>query len=143
MRPYTFGRAGLGGMCVWWEVCASIYILTSGLGRYVRMVGGMCVLIHLDKWAWEVCVYDRLCPGLDRTKIYTVYAQYFWQGNHQIYGHVRCVYIRFWPTRFPFVYGLACLIWYVCVVMCVNLCVLVCYERFEGKQSWEHTRARF
>jgi hypothetical protein len=23
---------------------------------------------------------------------YTVYIQYFWQGNRQIYGHIRCVY---------------------------------------------------
>jgi hypothetical protein len=24
--------------------------------------------------------------------IYTVYIWYFWQGNHQIYGHIRCIY---------------------------------------------------
>jgi len=24
--------------------------------------------------------------------IYTVYIRYFWQVNHQIYGHIRCVY---------------------------------------------------
>ena len=24
--------------------------------------------------------------------IYTVYVRYFWQGNHQIYGHMRCIY---------------------------------------------------
>jgi len=24
--------------------------------------------------------------------IYTVYLQYFWQGNHQIYGHIPCTY---------------------------------------------------
>ena len=24
--------------------------------------------------------------------IYTVHIQYFWQGNHQIYGHIRCTY---------------------------------------------------
>jgi len=37
---------------------------------------------------------------------YTVYIRYFWQGNHQIYGHIRCIYtvlanpiyIGFWPT---------------------------------------------
>jgi hypothetical protein len=23
---------------------------------------------------------------------YTVYVRYFWQGNHQIYGHIRCIY---------------------------------------------------
>jgi len=22
----------------------------------------------------------------------------FWQGNHQIYGHIRCIYTSFWPT---------------------------------------------
>jgi len=31
--------------------------------------------------------------GLTRTIIHTVYTQYFWQGNHQIYGR-----IRFWST---------------------------------------------
>jgi len=24
--------------------------------------------------------------------IYTVNIRYFWQGNHQIYGHIRCIY---------------------------------------------------
>ena len=24
--------------------------------------------------------------------IYTVYIRYLWQGNHQIYGHIRCIY---------------------------------------------------
>jgi len=24
--------------------------------------------------------------------IHTVYIRYFWQGNHQIYGHIRCIY---------------------------------------------------
>jgi hypothetical protein len=24
--------------------------------------------------------------------IYTVHVRYFWQGNHQIYGHIRCIY---------------------------------------------------
>jgi hypothetical protein len=24
--------------------------------------------------------------------IYTVYIRYVWQGNHQIYGHIRCIY---------------------------------------------------
>jgi len=30
--------------------------------------------------------------------IYTVFTRYFWQANHQIYGHIRCIYIRFCPT---------------------------------------------
>jgi len=24
--------------------------------------------------------------------MYTVYIRCFWQGNHQIYGHIRCIY---------------------------------------------------
>jgi len=24
--------------------------------------------------------------------IYTEHIRYFWQGNHQIYGHIRCIY---------------------------------------------------
>jgi hypothetical protein len=24
--------------------------------------------------------------------IYTVYIRYFWQGNHQIYDYIRCIY---------------------------------------------------
>jgi len=24
--------------------------------------------------------------------IYTVYIRYFWQRNHQIYGHIQCIY---------------------------------------------------
>jgi len=24
--------------------------------------------------------------------IYTVYIRYYWQGNHEIYGHIRCIY---------------------------------------------------
>jgi len=31
--------------------------------------------------------------GLARTiYIYTVHIQYFWQGNHQLYGHIRSKY---------------------------------------------------
>ena len=31
--------------------------------------------------------------GLARTMYtYTVYMQYFWLGNHQIYGHIQCIY---------------------------------------------------
>jgi hypothetical protein len=33
--------------------------------------------------------YSHVCLGLARTVYtYTMYVQYFWQGNHQIYGYV-------------------------------------------------------
>ena len=33
------------------------------------------------------------------THTHTVYIQYCWQGKHQKYDHIRCKYIRFWPTQ--------------------------------------------
>jgi len=35
---------------------------------------------------------------VNQNHIHTVYIRYFWQGNHQIYGQIRFIYIRFWPT---------------------------------------------
>jgi len=29
---------------------------------------------------------------VDQNHIYTMYIRYYWQGNHQIYGHIRCIY---------------------------------------------------
>ena len=28
----------------------------------------------------------------------TVCVRYFWQGNYQIYCHVQCIHVWFWPT---------------------------------------------
>jgi len=40
-------------------------------------------------WARSLCVF----LGLARTiYIYTVYIRYYWQGNHQMYGHIQCIY---------------------------------------------------
>ena len=47
-----------------------------------------------DRGLWSFTVMSRV----GQNHIYTVCIRYFWQGNHQIYGHIRCVYIRFWPT---------------------------------------------
>ena len=38
----------------------------------------------------EYCLYHTCRVG--QNHIYTVYMRYFWQGNHQIYGHIRCIY---------------------------------------------------
>ena len=32
-----------------------------------------------------------LITRIGQNHIYTVYIQCFWQGNHQIYGHIRCI----------------------------------------------------
>jgi hypothetical protein len=46
----------------------------------------MCIItgyLHLI-----TCTITRV----GQNHIYTVCIRYFWQGNHQIYGHIRCLY---------------------------------------------------
>jgi len=43
--------------------------------------------------------------------IYTVHIRYLWQGNHQIYGHIRCIYTvlanpTYLHAELPFIKGL-------------------------------------
>ena len=33
----------------------------------------------------------HLMSRVGQNHIYTVYIRYLWQGNHQIYGHIRCI----------------------------------------------------
>ena len=56
--------------------------------------------------------------GLARTihtYVYTVYT-FFWQGNHHTYGHIRCVYTRFWPTL-----GIWFRRWHLCCRLATHL----------------------
>ena len=53
---------------------------------------------------FRCCSYTNMLPhwpyvfvGLAMT-IYTVYARYFWQGNHLKYTVIYGVYIRLWPA---------------------------------------------
>ena len=43
---------------------------------------------HICAW---VQIGFNMCR-VGQNHIYTVYIRYFWQGNHQIYGHIRCIY---------------------------------------------------
>ena len=43
-------------------------------------------------YTYKRCVIN-MCVGLATTIcIYTVYIRNFWQGNHQIHGHIQCTY---------------------------------------------------
>jgi hypothetical protein len=42
--------------------------------------------LRITGWVlWEM---DRV----GQNHVYTVFIRYVWQGNHQIYGHIRCIY---------------------------------------------------
>jgi hypothetical protein len=44
---------------------------------------GLCIVYFV------ICATLHICR-VGQNHIYTVYVLYFWQGNHQIYGHIRC-----------------------------------------------------
>jgi len=68
--------------------CVSVIMSES-----VRFVG-VC------EASWNVleCAFVSDCSTklhihrVGQNHIYMVYIRYFWQGNHQIYGHIRCIY---------------------------------------------------
>ena len=41
---------------------------------------------------WGRAVMALLVSRVGLTHKYTVHVRYFWQGNHQIYGHIQCIY---------------------------------------------------
>ena len=43
-------------------------------------------------WQGHCGIYPRVVSRVGQNHKYTVHIRYFWQGNHQIYGHVRCIY---------------------------------------------------
>jgi len=62
-------------------------------------------------------IYLCMCR-VGQNHIYTVYIRYFWQGNHQIYGHIQCIYtVLANPMH-------VCLL-FVCLCVCVCVCVCV------------------
>ena len=68
--PYSLHiHHNVTGVCVCWpspHICLTAYI-------YIIM------------WLGFVC-------RVGQNHIYTVYLRRFWQGNHQIYCHIRCIY---------------------------------------------------
>jgi len=60
-------------MCVWWEVCASLYIWTSGLGRYV------CMIVYVQGWTelkYTPCMHS--ISGREITKYTGMYGVFIY-----------------------------------------------------------------
>jgi hypothetical protein len=74
------------------------YIRRVGPNRVYTPYMTVYLVISLPKISYIYRIHTVLA-----NLIYTVCIQYFWQGNHHIYG----VYIRFWPTLYiRFVYSI-------------------------------------
>jgi len=73
-----------------------------------------------------LCVFCICRVGQNHT--YTVYIRYFWQGHHQIYGHIRCIYtVLANPMCLSsHMYVCVCVRAGVCMCVCVCVCVRVC-----------------
>ena len=84
-------------------------LLISPFPISVQSRNGCCVNLHRHLWTLSQnctlflidtgsprCTVERICRvGQNHIYIrcmYTVYIRYFMQGNHQIYGHIRCIY---------------------------------------------------
>ena len=57
----------------------------------------LCSLVATPNTIMETEMSWWVNCRVGQNHIYTVYIRYFWQGNHQLYGHYG-LYIRFWPT---------------------------------------------
>jgi len=69
-----------GNVCV--RVCVCLCMCVCAVAS--------AVLGATDTQELLVIICDMSRVG--QNHIYTVYIRYFWQGNHQIYGHIRCIY---------------------------------------------------
>jgi hypothetical protein len=60
----------------------------------------VCMVISLPKILYihriyrvgQNRIYTPYMTRVGQNPIYMVHIRYIWQGNHQIYGHIRCVY---------------------------------------------------
>jgi len=49
-------------------------------------------VMHTESWHWVVLNTLFKMSRVGQNHIYAVYIRYFWQGNHQIYGHIQCIH---------------------------------------------------
>ena len=65
----------------------------------------MCVYIHTVAQSYIYTHGHTVIYRVDQNHIYTIYIRYFWQGNHQIYGHIRCIYTDLVnPSHISYIY---------------------------------------
>jgi hypothetical protein len=55
----------------------------------------------------QLLILTNECTWLGLARTIYIYMRYFWQGNHQVYGHIRCIYGIFGReiTKCTVIYG--------------------------------------
>jgi hypothetical protein len=74
-------------VCMSMRMCACMCLCACVRYACVRYA---CVCLHQTQL--DGCRALKCICRVGQNHIYTVHIWYFWQGNHQIYGHIRCIY---------------------------------------------------
>jgi len=72
--PHTQGKPNVPAIC---------HHASSRLAKTIYILG-KCTVTKTGQ--------SPIIRRVGQNHIYTVHIRYFWQGNHQIYGHIRCIY---------------------------------------------------
>jgi len=76
-----------------WLLCAPYTVLVQYQCRYTHTICPHAnTLEHIQITRAQESMISSLIRRVGQNHIYTVYIQYFWQGNHQICGHIRRIY---------------------------------------------------
>jgi hypothetical protein len=106
----------------------SILILQSGRSCSL-------VVLRSDRSCRQERNRNTPTVGLART-IYIVYIRYFWQGNHQIHGHIRCIYT---VLANPSQQGIALYFSHFYTDGGTRAAVVVCHSTVAKRLSTSHT----
>ena len=75
-----------------WFFYNMTYDITQFEGLSEPCMYRLCNSRWYGGWPAEMTVYALHIYKVGQNHIYTVFLRYFWQENHQIYGHIRCIY---------------------------------------------------
>jgi len=59
---------------------------------YMVQINGLSNPNHCKISYSTSCNFSCTISRVGQDHIYTTYIRHFWQGNHHIYGHIRCIY---------------------------------------------------
>jgi len=80
-------------VCVCVCVCmcqgSSLHVASRGMCEQFRRIRSLTWQLQL---LWSSPVILRVGQSHIYMYLYTAYIRYFWQGNHQIYDHIWCIY---------------------------------------------------
>jgi hypothetical protein len=90
-------------VCVCVCECVCVCVCYARTHTYTHTHTLTCTHTHACRARMERCLSNALIKPTQNTRwiqmsragqnhIYTVYMRCFWQGNHQIYAHIRCRY---------------------------------------------------